>query len=314
MPVSARKRVLRSALGVLQDTAPGTYERLQRNFAELTPRAQMLQEALAGVPITSITVSGAQGLFEGSAADISVIQRYALEGCWSPKTIAMVQDFFGPSKEGTYLDIGANIGLTAVPIAASSIRTIAFEAVPTNVAFLRRNADANGATKHIEVVGAALLDKPGEVTFELSPTNHGDHRFRNADDISLMDESQWATITVPAHALDSYADRISGPVVMKIDVQGAEPLVFRGGRAVFDKVDLLICEISPYAMARMQVDPADFFDYLATFASIKVFEREAEDGEVTYAGADIVPFLKKFHADNVGEPYGHYINLVAARK
>ncbi len=314
MPASTRKRVLQSALGALQDAAPGTYERLQRNFAELTPRAQMLQAALAGVPITSITVKGAQGLFEGSAADVSVIQRYALEGTWSPKTIALVQAFFGPTKAGTYLDIGANIGLTAVPVAASGIRTIAFEAVPANAAFLRRNADANGADNHIEIIDAALLDKPGHVTFELSPTNHGDHRFRNADDISLMDESEWATITVPAHALDSFADRISGPVVMKIDVQGAEPLVFRGGRAVFDNVDLLICEISPYAMARMHVDPTDFFEFFATFANIRVFEREAEDGAIDYAGADIVPFLTKFHAENIAEPYGRYINLVATRK
>ena len=89
MPVSTRKRVLQSALGALQDAAPGTYERLQRNFAEMTPRAQMLQRALDGLPITSITVAGAQGIFEGAAADVSVIQRYALEGNWSPKTIAI---------------------------------------------------------------------------------------------------------------------------------------------------------------------------------------------------------------------------------
>ena len=314
MPVSSRKRVLQSALGALQGAAPNTYERLQRNFAEKTPRARQLQEALAGLPITSITVDGANGRFEGSAADASVIQRYALDGCWSPKTVAMIQSFFGSAKQGTYLDIGANIGLTAIPIAASGIHTIAFEAVAANAAFLTRNAQANGACAHINIIAAALLDQPGEVTFELSPTNHGDHRFRRADDVSLMDESTWATITVPAHALDSFDDRIQSPLVMKIDVQGAEPLVFRGGRSVFDKVDLLICEISPYAMARMEIDPTDFFDYFASFKNVRVFERESEDDAVDYSGDNIVPFLKNFHATNVGEPYGRYINLVATRK
>jgi FkbM family methyltransferase len=313
MQVSTRKRVIRSALGALQDAAPGTYERLQRNFAELTPRAEVLRDALAGLPITSITVAGEQGVFEGAAADVSVIQRYAIEGNWSPKTIAMVKDVFGPSKKGTYLDIGANIGLTAVPVAASGIKTIAFEAVPANAAFLRRNAEVNGAAKHIEIVDAALLDKAGEVTFELSPTNHGDHRFRNANEMSLMDEADWQTITVPAHALDSFADRIKGPVVMKLDVQGAEPLVYRGGKSVFERLDVLICEISPYAMARMQVDPADFFAYFGGFKNVRVFERESEDGTVDYAGADIVSFLTKFNDDNVREPYGRYINLVATR-
>lgn len=314
MQVSTRKRVLRSTLGALQAAAPGTYERLQRNFAELTPRAEALRDALLGLPITSITVAGEQGVFEGSAADVSVIQRYAIEGNWSPKTIAMVKDVFGASKKGTYLDIGANIGLTAVPIAASGIKTIAFEAVPANAAFLRRNAAVNGAGAHIEIIDAALLDKAGEVTFELSPTNHGDHRFRNANEMSLMDEAQWQTIAVPAHALDSFADRITGPVVMKLDVQGAEPLVYRGGKSVFDRLDVLICEISPYAMARMQVDPADFFAYFGGFKNVRVFERESEDGAVDYAGADIVAFLTKFNDDNVREPYGRYINLVATRK
>ncbi len=314
MPISTRKRVLQTAMRKLNDVAPGTYERLKRSFFERSSQAQLLQAALAGLPITSITVTGAQGTFEGSAADVSVIQRYAIDGCWSPTTIALIRDFFGPAKAGTYVDIGANIGLTAVPVAASGINTIAFEAVPANARYLHRNAEANGAASHIDIVDAALLDKAGEVTFELSPTNHGDHRFRNADEIALMDESAWATVVVTAHTLDSFADRIVGPLAMKIDVQGAEPLVFAGGRSVFDRVDLLICEISPYAMARMQVNPRDFFAYLGSFAAIQVFEREAEDGGTSYSGATIVPFLEKFHADNVGEPYGRYVNLVATRK
>jgi FkbM family methyltransferase len=313
-PPSTRKRFLQNALGALERAAPDTYDRLQRNLAELTPRARALREALAGLPIVSITVAGANGIFEGSASDASVIQRYAVEGAWSPKTIAMVQAFFGPAKTGTYLDIGANIGLTAVPIARSGIRTIAFEPVPTNARHLRRNAEVNECGDAIEIVDVALLDAPGEVTFELSPENHGDHRFRRDDSLSLMGESEWQTIVVPALTLDSFADRLSGPVVMKIDVQGAEPLVFRGGGAVFDRVDMLICEISPYAMARMGVEPADFFAYIGGFAHVRVFERESEDNATAYSGADIVPFLTKFHADNLGEPWGHYINLVANRQ
>lgn len=313
-PRSTRKRFLQNALGALKGAVPGTYDRLQRNLIEMTPRAQTLREALAGLPIVSITVAGDNGIFEGSASDAAVIQRYALDGAWSPKTIAMIQAFFGPSKTGTYLDIGANIGLTAVPIALSGIRTIAFEPVPANARHLRRNAVANDCGDAIEIIDVALLDTPGEVTFELSPENHGDHRFRRDDALSLMGESGWQTITVPALTLDSFADRLSGPVVMKIDVQGAEPLVFRGGRAVFDRVDMLICEITPYAMARMGVEPDDFIDYIGGFAQIRVFERESEDNAVTYSGADIVPFLKKFHADNVNEPWGHYINLVATRR
>ena len=314
MASSTRKRALQAALGVLQSTAPATYERLQRNFAELTPRARALQEALASVPIVSITVAGAQGVFEGSAADTAVIQRYALDGAWSPKTIELVQAFIGPEKQGTYIDIGANIGLTAVPIAHSGIRTLAFEPVPANAAYLRRNAEANGCGGAIEIVDVALLDQPGEVTFELSPYNHGDHRFRSGDGVALMNEDAWATTQVPAHVLDDYADRLSGPVVMKVDVQGAEPLVFAGGRTVFDRVDLLICEISPYAMARMKVDPVMFFEYFGQYAHVQVFERESEDNPAAYTGADVVAFLKQFHAENVARPWGSYVNLVARRR
>lgn len=314
MSSSTRKRVLQSALGALQGAAPAAYERLQRNFAERTPRARALGEALHGLPIVSITVSGDNGIFEGSAADAAVIQRYALDGTWSPKMIARVQAFFGASRAGTYIDIGANIGLTAIPVAKSGIRTIAFEPVPANARFLRRNAEVNGCLDKIEICDVALLEAPGEVTFELSPENHGDHRFRRADGVSLMDESQWQTISVPALRLDDFGDRVQGPIAMKIDVQGAEPLVYAGGQAMFDAADMLICEISPYAMARMEVDPTALFEQFARFARIEVFERETEDAGQVYAASDIVAFLKDFHAKNAAEPWGRYVNLVAARK
>jgi hypothetical protein len=51
--------------------------------------------------------------------------------------------------------------------------------------------------------------------------------------------------------------------VVKIDTQGSEPFVFRGGKSVLSKADVIALEFWPRVIAKMGNDPMDFFDYIA---------------------------------------------------
>src|SRR5882762_4083900 len=51
--------------------------------------------------------------------------------------------------------------------------------------------------------------------------------------------------------LDDLHLGIKGPLVIKIDTQGAEPFVFSGGKETLSKADLIVVEWSPYHMARL---------------------------------------------------------------
>lgn len=314
MLMSLIDRIVAKTIVGLVSVFPGAGHRALPAVLSRVPRERAFAEILSALPVESLTVRGGQGVFEGSSADVSVIQRYATQHDWSPKTLQRVLDFFGPDKAGTYIDIGANIGLTAVPVAASGIAVLAFEPVPRNYGFLMRNAQINGAGDFFRGLNLALLDAPGEVTFELSPTNHGDHRYRKNDGIARMGENEWQTVSVKAETLDNFHEGLATPIVLKIDTQGSEPLVIAGGAKVCAAAAMAICEFSPYAMARMQTDPGVMIDYFSRFARVEIYERESEEVSRTLSGKPLADYLHRYYADHYEAPFGKYLNLIGLRE
>jgi hypothetical protein len=68
-----------------------------------------------------------------------LIAEYARTGTFAPAVTEALQSFFAPAG-GTYLDIGANIGLMTVPFACDKrVHCSAFEPEPVNFDFPRRN-------------------------------------------------------------------------------------------------------------------------------------------------------------------------------
>ena len=85
-------------------------------------------------------------------------------GVYEPDTLAAILARLRPS--GVFLDVGANIGAIALPIAATrpDVRVICVEAAPQVASVLRRNVTENGRTGVIVVeclVGAqSISDVP----------------------------------------------------------------------------------------------------------------------------------------------------------
>lgn len=124
-------------------------------------------------------------------------------------------------------DIGANVGLYAVASAravGSSGTVIAFEPVPQNLDFLRRHKDMN-RLDNLTIVEAAVFDRSGAL------------RMQPGDSPSEFHVSDDGAVEVDAIDLDSWSH--SGgdgvPDIVKIDVEGAEEAVLRGGQDVFSR-------------------------------------------------------------------------------
>ena len=66
--------------------------------------------------IDQFVVDGDFGEITSSIDDGVVLMFYALYRTWSPETVKLFRGFFG-QEPGSYLDIGANIGLTTIPLA-----------------------------------------------------------------------------------------------------------------------------------------------------------------------------------------------------
>ena len=220
-----------------------------------------------------ICAEGEYGPFLGAEADRVVHGYYRKHGVWAPELLELLTERIFPEGKGTFLDLGANIGLISLPLAVRrGVRCYAFEPDPLNYELLCRNAAAHGVSELVEPFNLALYSEKTELSFELSQDNYGDHRVRAQEPdprhTQQFDESERKLIRVSAERLDDVLspDALERPLVMKVDTQGCEVKVFAGAEHWLASVDYLISEYWPYGMHRMGDSQEAFIDFARRFA------------------------------------------------
>jgi FkbM family methyltransferase len=139
--------------------------------------------------------------------------------------------------DDVFFDIGSNLGFFSCFAAnyMSDGSVVAFEPHPPNARQLRRNVSHNNP-ETVDVHQVALSDSDGEI------------EFTNQDSLSSTAsfETGGNTTTVEQIQGDSLVDSgIPQPTVVKIDVEGAEPMVIAGMTETLSHPDcrVLFCEI-----------------------------------------------------------------------
>ena len=128
---------------------------------------------------------------------------------------------------GTFVDVGANLGwfsLLGASLVGPLGRVIAVEPNPINVALLRDSAKDNGFD-NIDTLVLALAAKPGAIALETDGSNG---RITPIDGPPA--EPIEASFVVAARPFDDVlsAAAVTRVDAIKIDVEGAEPLVLKG--------------------------------------------------------------------------------------
>jgi FkbM family methyltransferase len=126
---------------------------------------------------------------------------------------------------GTVLDVGANIGLSAIEFARSAGaggKVIAFEPHPDTAARLRANLERNGIG-NVEIIQSAVGAAAGTVTFNES----ADATLSSA---SLVPRNLVRSFEVPLTTVDIAWAAAGKPKIsaLKIDVEGGELAVLQG--------------------------------------------------------------------------------------
>src|SRR5262245_59726304 len=80
---------------------------LARNIGDFKAAGNIAKK----VGLTGFVAEGYAGAIRGALDDDAGLARYARDGVWSPRESSLFKDLFA-EHGGTYLDIGANIGLT----------------------------------------------------------------------------------------------------------------------------------------------------------------------------------------------------------
>lgn len=215
--------------------------------------------------VISCTCQGKLGAYEARLTDRGVLGYYLIHHTWEPGVQKLLLALAKPGK-GSFIDVGANVGLTLIPmgVAYPELKLVGIEADGENFGYLRRNVDRSGLTG-VTLHNRAVYSSEGELEFERSDKNSGDHRVRGEGGRDLYGESERQVVHVKCNRIDSLVDPASlpAPLGMKCDVQGAEVHFFKGGEALLGITDWLVVEYWPYGIARAGTRPDEFFEILA---------------------------------------------------
>jgi FkbM family methyltransferase len=157
------------------------------------------------------------------------LQRLAfVTGGYEAGTVELLLALHGNS-DGYLLDVGANVGFIAIPFALrSKARVVAVEAVPDNVAVLRRNVAANSLDSAITIVPLALGTAPGRVQIQVEGDLHAGDGTGTAN--ILPDGSTYDCVRqeIEVTTLD-LLDLPPRCAVIKLDTDGYDLKVLQGG-------------------------------------------------------------------------------------
>ncbi len=126
------------------------------------------------------------------------------------------------------LDVGANIGWYTVRFAKThpKARIHAFEPMPVSHGYLQRNVAANQVGAQVTCYNYGLSESSGSFKFFVAPTGGTNASLLNVAGAKDAREVVGLTLTLDEWATNQQV----APDFIKCDVEGAELLVFRGGR------------------------------------------------------------------------------------
>lgn len=166
----------------------------------------------------------------------------------------------------TVVDVGANIGLHTLPLSrhvGPTGRVFCFEPSPRVFPILEVNVAMNGFADRVTAVRAAITDKEGSADLYVMKT---------CGHTTLFDiGGSVATVQTRTAALDAVLPGGLRCDLVKIDAEGAEPLVLRGMRGLLRTNPALqiVMEFGPEHLIRAGLSPRVFLGELLSQFSVR---------------------------------------------
>jgi FkbM family methyltransferase len=169
----------------------------------------------------------------------------------------------------TVLDIGANIGCTAILFGEMAHVVHAFEPSPSTFALLKRNVD-RASLANVSLHNVGLGETPGRFTLTFAPSNRAGG--------FVSDQTQASTghavENIEIRRLDDVVPSLGAPPVdfIKIDVEGFEARVLRGASVTLAACrPLVVLELNHWCLNAFQrTSIPDYFDLLRSLFPILV--------------------------------------------
>ena len=213
--------------------------------------------------------------------DLSLAPHLIREGAWEPWVTRFFQQQIKPGD--TFFDLGANCGyfsLLAAHLAGQHGQVLAFEPQSRMADLLSMSIAVNGLENQVMVMRCALGESDGVADMVKDPKFAG-----GAAILAKSERMPEQSFEVPVRTIDSLMRELNAsgsetiiPNVIKIDVEGYEPFVYKGMRDLLSHCGQLIIlmEFSPSRYKYHQQDPFEF--YRSTIADGFIASELCTDG------------------------------------
>lgn len=178
---------------------------------------------------------------------------------FEPATVRLLDSLL--RKDDCALDVGANIGCTALAMGQLSSKVVAFEPAPATFSFLKRNIDASGL-RNIDVINSALGSTAGESEITYAASNRSGAFVSNLTSV----ERDHVRERIVVQRLDDLMPALGLPRVdfVKLDVEGFEQSVIDGAATVISRFKpVVMLELNHWCLNALQrTSVPDFLDFL----------------------------------------------------
>jgi len=216
--------------------------------------------------------------------DVSLTPHLIINGYWELWITRCIESYLRPGMR--VLEVGSNCGWYTLLIAdkiGPEGKLIAFEANPDMARMAFDSAAINGFENRVKIHNLAVSDTNGEATFRILS------RFLGASTLGTIGQGfldylheDLTEITVKTVALDDFLQGGDRTIdLMKIDAEGAEPLVFQGMQKLLqeNQTMIIVMEYSTYRVHNGAQRPQDSMKMLFDLG-FKAFRIEV-DGSLT---------------------------------
>jgi len=157
----------------------------------------------------------------------------------------------------TFIDVGAQVGWYAMNLASKGYKVFAFEPFADNEYVIRKNICAN-PNANITYINAALGEKD-KTCYLYSENNNKDDPVLICND-EMTNPAFFNRGATEVFKLDDFADLIINFVAIKMDIEGYEHNLMRGGRKIIlnQKVPFIISEFSPSMLTERGGNPLEY--------------------------------------------------------
>jgi FkbM family methyltransferase len=195
-------------------------------------------------------------------------QRTMALGLFEPAESGVVTEILSPGD--TFVDIGAHIGWFTT-IAAQCVGreglVIACEPYPPNVAALKENIAINSA-ENVRLVDMALGSQPGTLSLGFDADSGA---------TTALDWGRSERVETPMTTLDAVLAEVPAVTLLKLDVEGWEAHVMRGGSEALARTQRVLIEINRPVLKKAGSSDQELYGLLRD-AGFKTFDPVTQRG------------------------------------